>query len=385
MLEQIKAEQVRRAEADLHPTPSEALTVSYTTSAAETAEQGSRQAQRLLQDLKEKKQIAEAEAEPDFICLKCGTTVADATLASDSSAHPNPRTTNLPPTTFRSTVDEVAVFFAATDHGKSVTNLKISEIGVRDDDKPPETIRGFRNESQLPLRLGLIIDTSNSITDRFSFEQAAATDFLQTVVTHENDLAFVVAVNNSVLLVRDCTADQSLTSMAIARLAPGGGTALWDAVAFGADKLSSRPEVEPVARILVVISDGEDNSSSITLKQAIESAQRGEVSIYTVSTREEVQKESADPTGDRALKTMSELSGGAAFAPGSVRRLNGSLEALQQVIRGRYLVSYKPASFQRDGRYRPIDIKAEKDGHRLKVYARKGYYAAAPQSSSRER
>ena len=385
MLEQIKAEQVRRAQADPHPTPSEAVTVSYTTSAAETTEQGSRQAQRLLQDLKEKKQIAEAEVEPDSVFLKCGTTVADATLASNSSVHPNPRATNLPPTTFRSTVDEVAVFFAATDHGKSVTNLKISEVGVRDDDKPPETIRGFRNESQLPLRLGLIIDTSNSITDRFSFEQAAAIDFLRTVVTHQNDLAFVVAVNNSVLLVQDFTADQTLASSAIGQLPPGGGTALWDAVAFGADKLANRPEVEPVARILVVISDGEDNSSGITLKQAIESAQRGEVSVYTVSTREEVQKESADPTGDRALKTVSELSGGGAFAPGSVRRLNGSLQALQQVIRGRYLVSYKPASFQRDGRYRPIDIKAEKDGHRLKVYARKGYYAAAPQSSSSER
>jgi Ca-activated chloride channel family protein len=384
MLERIKAEQVSRAEAKLHPP--EPVTVSYTGATSPTSEEALQQARRLLQDVKEKNQIAEAEAEPDSVCVKCGTSVADGTeIASKSSLRLSHPTTNFPAATFRSSVDEVAVFFAATDHGKSVTNLTVSEIGVRDNDKPPETIRGFRNESQLPLRLGLIIDTSNSIRDRFSFEQAAAIEFLQKVVTHENDLAFVVGVSNSVLLVQDFTADQTLPSRAVSQLAPGGGTALWDAVAFGADKLGNRPEIEPVARILVVISDGQDNSSDITLKQAIESAQRGEVAVYTVSTREEVQKESADATGDRALKALSDLTGGAAFTPGSVRRLNGSLEALQEVIRGRYLVSYKPASFERNGRYRPIDIKAEKDGRRLKVYARKGYYAAIPQASSGER
>ncbi len=369
MLERIKAEQVSRTEATLHPTQPEPFTVSYTAPSGPTPEEALHRAQRILQDVKEKNQIAEAEAEPDSVCLKCGTTVSgEPANASNSTLRLNQRATSLPAATFRSTVDEVAIFFAATDHGQSVTNLTVSEIGVRDDDKPPESIRGFRNESQLPLRLGLIIDTSNSITDRFSFEQAAAIEFLHKVVTHENDLAFVVGVNNSVLLVQDFTGDQTLSSRAVSQLAPGGGTALWDAVTFGADKLGNRPEVEPVARILVVISDGQDNSSDITLKQAIDSAQRGEVAIYTVSTREEVQKESADATGDRALKALSDLTGGAAFTPGSVSRLKGSLEALQQVIRGRYLVSYKPASFQRNGRYRSIDIKAEKDGRRLKVY-----------------
>jgi VWFA-related protein len=86
--------------------------------------------------------------------------------------------------------------------------------------------------------------------------------------------------------------------------------------------------------------------------------------------------------GDRALKRISELTGGASYVPGSVSRLNGSLSQLQEVIRSRYLISYKPAAFQRDGRYRPIDITAEKDGHKLRVYARRGYYASAVQPSS---
>ena len=137
------------------------------------------------------------------------------------------------------------------------------------------------------MRLGLVVDTSDSVNDRFSFEQAAATKFLQEVVADKDDLAFVVGVNNSVLLVQDFSADRTLSSHALNQLAPGGGTALWDAVAFAADKLATHPEVQPVARILVVISDGEDNSSSITLKQAIASAQNGEVAVYTVSTRED--------------------------------------------------------------------------------------------------
>ena len=213
-------------------------------------------------------------------------------------------------------------------------------------------------------------------------EQAAAAKFLKTVVTDKNDLAFVVGVNGSVLLVQDFTADQALTARAVGELAPGGGTALWDATAFAAEKLAKRSEVQPVARILVVLSDGEDNSSSTTIKQAIASAQRGEVAVYTVSTREAAHEEPSKLLGDHALKTLSELTGGSAFMPGSVQGLDGSLAGLQEVIRGRYLISYKPSAFELDGRYRAIDIKAEKEGHKLKVYARKGYYASAVQTGS---
>jgi VWFA-related protein len=156
-------------------------------------------------------------------------------------------------------------------------------------------------------------------------------------------------------------------------------------VEFGAEKLARRAEGQPVARVLIVISDGEDNASSTTLKQAISSAQRGEVAIYTVSTRDESEEDPSAVIGGQALKTLSELSGGSAFIPGSIRGLKGSLAELQQVIRGRYLVSYKPASFQRDGRYRAIDIKAEKDGRKLKVYARKGYYASAAEPTAADR
>ena len=327
-----------------------------------------------MQNLKEKNEIAEAEAAPDPVCTSCGAnTPVTVTGAGGIEKAKNAQPAG---SVLRVSVDEVAFFFAATDHGRSVTNLDASEVKVRDDNKPPAALRSFLNESQLPLRLGLVIDTSNSVTGRFAFEQQAAEKFLQKVVTGAGDEAFVIGVNNSVLLVQDFTSDLTLTGRAVNQLAPGGGTALWDAVKFAAEKLGNRAEPRPVARVLVVVSDGDDNSSSATLKEAIGSALTGQVAVYTVSTRDLVDESQGALLGDRALHTLSELTGGAAFVPGSIRRLTGSLADVQQVIRGRYMVSYQPAQFARDGRYRTIEINVEKDGHPLKIFARKGYYAS---------
>jgi Ca-activated chloride channel homolog len=341
------------------------------------------QLQMALQDSKEQKQISEAEADP--LCAKCNSAQAGTNGLRGPSPNAESSSPDDPPFALHSVVNEVALLFAATDHGKSVTDLTREGVELLDDKKSPSVITGFRNETQLPLRLGIVIDTSNSITSRFSFEQNAATDFLQEVVADKNDLAFVVGVAYSVLLVQDFTNDQQRISHGVDQLAPAGGTALWDAVAFAADKLS-RPETQPVARMLVVISDGKDNSSSTTLKEAIEAAERGEVFVYTVSTREATDAPNTEDdgertlVGDRALKLLADRTGGAAFVPGSLKGLSRSLDELQQVIRSRYLISYKPAQFKSDGHYRSIEITAKTSGHKLRVYSRKGYYARGSSS-----
>jgi VWFA-related protein len=369
--------EAERHAAQLKFNPVEKVTYSIGVPAGPGPEIAGRMAQLAFQDMAEKEQIDEADQEPDPVCRDCRLEVEEnVSSASEKLAR------QFGAAIIRASVDEVSILFAATDHGRSVTDLDTSNIAVRDNSQPPNAILHFRNESELPLRLGLVIDTSNSVTDRFKFEQASAIKFIQKVLTGKDDLAFVVGVNNSVLLVQDFTPDQELTARAVNQLAPGGGTALWDAVNFAAEKLASHPEGQPVARVLVVVSDGEDNSSGRTLKEAISTALRGEVVVYTVSTRDELNEEETALLGDRALKRISELTGGASYVPGSVSRLNGSLSQLQEVIRSRYLISYKPAAFQRDGRYRPIDITAEKDGHKLRVYARRGYYASAVQPSS---
>lgn len=325
--------------------------------------------------IREEKQIAEAEA----MCEDC----SDRSVSESSATPKNSRSVgDLSDTNLRTgwilreTVDEVSLLFAALDRGKSVTDLTAQDIQIRDNDESPAAVIDFRSEAQLPLRLGLVIDTSNSISSRFEFEQRAAGRFLENVLTNRDDLGFLVGFANSVLLVQDFTADKTQLREGTQQLAPAGGTALWDAVGFAASKLGSRVERGAVARILVVISDGEDNSSTETLKQAIRAAQSGQVVVYTIST---YQPSTGDvgsaPIGERALKILAEQTGGAAFVPGSMRNLSRSLAKLQDVIRGRYLVSYRPAHFQHNGAFRNVDLKAEKSGHRLHVYCRKGYYA----------
>jgi Ca-activated chloride channel homolog len=238
---------------------------------------------------------------------------------------------------------------------------------------------GFHNESELPLRLGLVIDTSNSILSEFKFEQKAAASFVKQSLTGKDDTAFVVGFANQILLVQDFTNDTAKIADGIDVLAPAGGTALWDAVKYAADKLGSIAEDRPVAKMLVVISDGEDNSSSSTLKEAIESAERHEVAVYPVSTRKFVESNMFDPTAqtaDGAMKVLASRSGGAIFFPDSLGDFNHQLAALQQVIRSRYLISYKPAHFAEDGSYRTIAVAAQKSGHKLRVYVRHGYFAS---------
>ena len=333
--------------------------------------------QVVLQDFKEKQQIAEAESE-GATCSGCEAVNRPEADRSEIARVASPPSGNAKQASwaFRSRVNEVAVLFSATDAGKSVNDLNRNDVKILDDHKPPASVLSFRSESDLPLRLGLLIDTSGSITERFTFEQRAAVSFMEQVLTGKDDLAFVAGFSNSVVLAKDFTPDLNQLGNGINQLVPVGGTAIWDAVSFAADKLAQRPEEHPVARILVVISDGDDNSSGATLKQAIERAERDEVIVYTVSTRySQAGKHRGDPTGNRAMRALARLTGGVAFFPGSAGHLHGSLSELQQVIRSRYLISYRPALFSPDGHYRSIAIVAEKSGHRLKVNARKGYYS----------
>jgi VWFA-related protein len=329
------------------------------------------------QDEKEQQQVTEAEA----MCESCE--IAAVTTGSEGPGAIKPGERGW---TLHSNVDEVSVLFVATDHGKPIRDLIQSEVSVRDAGKPPASVVAFRTESELPLRLGLIIDTSESVKTRFSFEQSAASDFAQKVLTKKDDTAFVVGASNSVLLVQDFTSDTAQITDGIRSLAPAGGTALWDAVEFAANKLSETTESQPVAKVLVVISDGRDNSSRNSLKHAIEASEHKDVTIYTVSTSDVRYLSTAflDSAilGDRALKNLAERTGGTSFAPGSINNLDKSLSDLQEFIRGRYALLYKPALLKHDDQYRAINITAQKSGRKLRVYSRKGYYARASFASN---
>jgi Ca-activated chloride channel family protein len=366
--------------------PAESVTITYSTTPDDPNVAPDARARKILQQFEQRRQLAEVEKEPEEDCGTCGAVMPASLITADVPVR-GP-VSRVQPDSFggsglmlHSTVNEVAVFFAATDHGKSVSDLTRESVVIRDNGQPPAAVTGFRNEAQLPLRLGLVIDTSSSITKQFAFEQKAAASFLQKTLTDKQDLAFVVGFSSTVLMVQDFTGDEAAISNGIDALAPRGGTALWDAVKFASDKLAARRETQPVARILVVVSDGDDNSSGATLKQAIETAEHNEVIVYTVSTREFRDAFSIDAVADQAMKVLASRTGGAAFFPDSLGDLEHRLAELQQVIRSRYLISYKPAQFEANGHFRSIDVVAQKSGHKLHVYSRRGYYANAKPGS----
>ena len=274
--------------------------------------------------------------------------------------------------TIRKSVDDVALFFSVSSHGHMVNDLEASNIQIRDDNKAPEKVVQFAPQSKLPLRLALLVDTSGSVHDRFGFEKSAAAKFVQKVLSNPSDLGFIAGFATEPTVTQDFSSDPAALGNGIDKLANGGGTALFDAVTFACRKLAEYPEDERVARVVVILSDGEDNSSHSSLKQSIQVAERSGVTIYTVSTKEGL----GDKTdADKLLEALSERTGGEAMFPGDLHTLGSSLDKLRELIRSRYFIAYKPANFQPNGNYRTITVIAEKNGKRLQVRARKGYHA----------
>jgi VWFA-related protein len=271
--------------------------------------------------------------------------------------------------TVKKKVEEVNVIFTVTDkHGKFIKDLKQSEFSVLDDKRPAEAIRSFAAETNLPLRVGLLVDASSSIRDRFKFEQESAIEFLNQII-RPVDQAFVLGFDATAEVTQDFTSRTEKLSSGVRMLRPGGGTALFDAVYFACrDKLMKHQDTTTVRRAIILLSDGDDNQSRSTREEAIEMAQRAEVVIYTISTN------LADKgKGDKELERMAVATGGRAFFPFKIQDVSNAFSEIQEELRSQYALAYKPADFNSDGRYRSIEISAR--NNKLKVRSRKGYFA----------
>jgi VWFA-related protein len=322
-------------------------------------------------------QLAAAVQDPsESQCGECNstTTLAAATPAGVSLPVTERTSGTTDQWTIRKVVDEVAVFFGVTSGGHMVSDLSLTEITVRDDSKPPEKVLQFTPQSKLPLRIGLLIDTSGSVQPRFSFEKHAAAKFLEQMLSNTSDLGFIAGFSDNVRVVQDFTGNHDELTKAIDQLSNGGGTALFDSVSRACWILADYPEQERVAKVLVVLSDGEENASHNTLRQTVRDIESTGVTIYTISTR----PAGADQTeADKVLQLIAERSGGEAFFPGDIQALTHSFDKLRDEIRSRYLIAYRPADFEPNGKYRTIVITAQKNGKPMKVHARQGYHARA--------
>jgi len=276
-----------------------------------------------------------------------------------------------PVETYRKVVDLVPVIFTVTDkHGKFVRDLKQDQFKVLDNNRPPREIVSFESQTDLPLRVGILIDASNSIRDRFLFEQQATEQFVQAIIRPKSDKGFVLAFDEVSDVTQDFTNDVDKLGAGIRMIRPGGGTAMWDAVYYACrDKMMKEKDSTPVRRAIILVSDGDDNQSRVLRQEAIEMAQRAEVIVYTISTN----LSNIHDTGDHNLQALADATGGRAFYPYKLQDLSEDFSQIQGELRSQYAIAYKPDDFMPNGQFRSIQIIPE--NKKLKVRARKGYFA----------
>lgn len=277
------------------------------------------------------------------------------------------------------------VFTVVNRRQKFITDLEKGNFKVFENDQPQD-IAFFSRETDLPLRVGLLLDTSNSIRDRLKFEQEAAIDFVYNVIRRRKDLAFLMTFDSESGLVEGFTDDHERLKLGIQRQRAGGGTALYRAIKYACQEQLMNPPLpaapnSEVRRVLVVISDGVDTDPPGPSRlSAIETCQRAETSIYSISTSTDWLSVSSDkPTkihktdGDEVLEVLAEETGGRAFFPYRTDDLAQSFMDIGDELRSQYWLGYVPTNKTADGKFREVNIEVDRKG--LTVRARKGYYA----------
>ena len=289
-------------------------------------------------------------------------------------------------------VNLVDVLFTVLNRrNKLVPDLDKNDFKIFDEGKPQE-IRYFSRQTDLPLRIGMLLDTSNSIRDRIKFEQDASVNFLFSVLRRNKDEAFVMTFDDEPQIIQAFTGDSGKLRDEIVRTRAGGGTAIYDAIYTACQKELSHPPRPPgdqpdvVRRVMILISDGEDNLSNHTRTEAIEMAQLTSVVIYTISTSTQwvsLSQTDANKMGDRKyhktdgdqiLEALAAETGGRSFFPYHVDDLDVSFQDIGDELRNQYSLAYAPTNSALDGRYHKIRIETP-DHKGYQVRARRGYYA----------
>jgi len=273
--------------------------------------------------------------------------------------------------TYRVSVDLVNIFCSVWDKNTNtfLTNLTREDFSVFEDNKKQE-IQNFSRETNLPLTIALLVDTSQSVAPKLKFEQEAATNFFQSVL-QDRDRAMLVEFDSGVTLVQDFTNDPNKLAKQIKTLRAAGGTALYDAIFLASDEKLIR---ETGRKTIVILSDGEDMSSTRTLEEAMEMALRAEATIFAISVnRGGFFGVSPSKTGDKILEQMAEETGGKVFFPFKVEELEEAFQQISRELRSQYNIGYISSNAQRDGSYRKIEIRLSEKSMKLRF--RKGYYA----------
>lgn len=302
------------------------------------------------------------------VCALCGVLLAGL-LPAQQTPPAGAEPAMDAPITFD--VTRVNVLFSVTDRrGRFVTDLTKEDFEVYENKKSQEVLE-FTAETDLPLRLAILVDTSNSIRERFRFEQEAAIGFLNEALRPGQDRAIIVGFDSIPEIQTELTDNLEDLSGALREMRPGGGTALYDAIFYSCrDRLGKDQPLYKFRRAMVILSDGEDTQSLKTRDQALELAQKTDVVIYTISTN--ISRRAT--TGDKVLRYFAEETGGLSFFPFKVEDLEQSFKNIANELRHQYNLYYRPEPLKTDGSYQRIDLRVA-NRKNLQVRARKGYYA----------
>jgi VWFA-related protein len=279
-------------------------------------------------------------------------------------------------------VNLVNILFTVADRkGKFVTNLRKEDFKVFEDERI-QSISNFSSESNLPLTIALLVDTSGSIRDKLKFEEEAAIEFFYSTLQRGKDKALVIAFDSGVGLLQDFTDDPEKLADKIRQIRAGGGTSLYDAIYLA---VNQKLATQTGRRIAILITDGDDNSSRISMTETLEAAQKNEVTMYAISTNSAAFFGSKEQErGDKVLKRLAEETGGKAFFPLKVQDLASSFLDIHDELRSQYQIGYRPTNAKQDGTFRRVRVDvADK---RYKARARTGYYmpkATATSQNSR--
>lgn len=278
---------------------------------------------------------------------------------------------------FRVEVDAVNVLAAVHDNKtrEFVTDLTKEDFQIYEDGVL-QTITNFTQQTDLPLTIALCMDTSSSVRLKLDFEKEAATDFLYAVM-RPSDRAMLVEFDTGVTLLHDFTSNPNDLVREINLLKAGGGTSLYDAVYLVAEQKMLN---EPGRKTVVILSDGADLTSKHSFEEMLRMAYQAEITVYAISTTRF--GADIDHEGDNALKQLTEVTGGTAFFPYSTDRLASAFQEVDQELRSQYNLTYLPTNKDRDGTFREIKVKVNRDGVRLRH--RKGYFAPERLSSANE-
>jgi len=269
----------------------------------------------------------------------------------------------------RKQVQEVKLILAITDrHRHLVKNLSADDIAILDNGLPPEQITYFEPQTQLPLRVALVIDRSDSVSSNFAFEKSAAKQFLSHGLRNDSDLAIIVEFNDIARVAQGPTSNRRLLSHVISKLPSGGNTSIYDAIVLATQQLGMIRDTQPSRRAIILITDGSDTSSHTTLAAAVEVAQQNETIVYVLRTEQYWEHKNSE----QAMQQLSELTGGDSFMADTDYQIERAFSKIQTELRSQYAIAYRPTNIAPDGSFHQISVLVPRE---LIARYRHGYFA----------